>query len=160
MAERLSRFGVGPKIVAAVFVCAIAAWFVSNEFPRLCLIPALRSPVVRAFAWLLVGFGLVLWLAGAVTVMRAYDRDELVTSGPYAIVRHPMYSAWIVLIMPGLTLLTTSWPLLAAPLAAYAVFKRLIHREDEYLAKRYGRRYLDYRLRVHEIIPVPQFRRT
>jgi protein-S-isoprenylcysteine O-methyltransferase Ste14 len=159
MGERLSRFGVGPKIVSAVLACAIAAGVLTREFPRACLVPALRHPVVAALGWALVGAGVAMWLAGAVAVMRAYSRDELVTSGMYRIVRHPMYAGWIVLILPGLTLLTTSWPLLLAPLAAYVVFKGSIGREDEYLAKRFGRSYLDYRASVNEIIPIPRFDR-
>ena len=159
MSERLSRFGVGPKIASAIAIAAVAALFLSREYPEICLIPAARHPVVTALGWLLAGAGVALWLAGVVVVMRAYNRDELVTTGVYRIVRHPMYSGWIVLILPGLTLISTSWPVLAASLAGYAVFKRSIHREDEYLAKRFGGKYLDYRARVHEILPIPRGRR-
>lgn len=159
MGERLSRFGIGPRIVGAVLVCAIAAAGLSYEFPRVCLVPALRQSAVAAIAWALVVAGVAIWFAGAIVVMRAYDRDELVTTGVYSLVRHPMYAGWIVLILPGLVLLTTCWPLLAAPLAAYVIFKRSIRREDEYLAKRFGRSYLDYRGRVNEMIPIPRFDR-
>jgi protein-S-isoprenylcysteine O-methyltransferase Ste14 len=38
----------------------------------------------------------------------------------------------------------------------YAVFKLLIHREDEYLDRRFGQAYLDYRARVNEVIPLPR----
>jgi protein-S-isoprenylcysteine O-methyltransferase Ste14 len=131
------------------------AGIASYEYPLVFLVPALRHPSVETFAWVLIAIGVLMWLAGAATVMRAYNRDELVTSGVYAVVRHPMYAAWIVLILPGLTLLTTAWPLLLAPIVGYTVFKMSIYREDEYLAKRFGRSYLDYRGRVNEIIPIP-----
>jgi protein-S-isoprenylcysteine O-methyltransferase Ste14 len=160
MGERLSRFGAGPKIASATVVAAAVAGIASYEYPLVCLVPELRYQAVAAFAWLLIAIGVVMWLAGAVTVMRAYNRDELVTSGVYTAVRHPMYAGWIMLILPGLTLLTTAWPLLLAPLVAYAVFKQSIHREDEYLAKRFGRGYVDYRARVNEIIPIPRLRRN
>ena len=158
MGERLSRFGAGPTIASTAVICAVLAGIASYEYPLVCLVPALHHPVIEAFAWVLVAIGVVMWLAGAVTVMRAYNRDELVTSGVYTVVRHPMYAGWIVLILPGLTLLITAWPLLLAPLAAYAVFKQTIYREDEYLAKRFVRNYLDYRARVNEIVPIPRFR--
>jgi protein-S-isoprenylcysteine O-methyltransferase Ste14 len=98
-----------------------------------------------------------MWMTGVVTVMRAYNRDQLVTSGVFALVRHPVYGAWITLIFPGLALLTRSWPMFISPLIAYALFKRLIHREDEYLEKRFGQAYLDYRRRVNEVIAIPRF---
>jgi protein-S-isoprenylcysteine O-methyltransferase Ste14 len=79
------------------------------------------------------------------------------TAGVFALVRHPLYSAMIVLNLPGIALLTRSWPLFLMPLVAYTVFKLLIHREDEYLDRRFGRAYLDYRARVNEVIPIPRF---
>jgi protein-S-isoprenylcysteine O-methyltransferase Ste14 len=88
--------------------------------------------------------------------MRAYNRDELVTSGIFAFVRHPIYSAWIVFLLPALALFTASWPFLLMPVVAYTVFKRLVHREDEYLLDRFGQSYRDYRARVSEILPIPR----
>jgi protein-S-isoprenylcysteine O-methyltransferase Ste14 len=98
-----------------------------------------------------------MWLTAVISAMRAYNRDELVTSGIFAVVRHPVYSSAIVLTLPGIALLTRSWPLFLTPLVAYAVFKLLIHREDEYLERRFGQAYLDYRARVNEVVPLPRF---
>jgi len=89
----------------------------------------------------------------AASVMKAYHRDELATGGILAWSRHPIYAAWIVLLLPGLMLFTRSWPLLLTPLAAYAAFKSSIHEEDDYLAERFGRDYRDYRARVPELFP-------
>jgi protein-S-isoprenylcysteine O-methyltransferase Ste14 len=44
-------------------------------------------------------------------------------------------------------------------LVAYTIFKLLIHREDEYLERRFGQAYLDYRARVNEVVPLPRFGR-
>jgi protein-S-isoprenylcysteine O-methyltransferase Ste14 len=63
-----------------------------------------------------------------------------------------------MLIFPGQALLARSWLMLLAPLIAYAIFKRLIGVEDEYLAKRFGQTYLDYRRRVNELVPIPRLR--
>jgi protein-S-isoprenylcysteine O-methyltransferase Ste14 len=105
----------------------------------------------------LMAIGLVLWAAGVVTLTKAYNSDQLVTSGAFALVRHPIYAAWIVLVLPGLALFTGSWPLFLTPVIAYVIFRRLIHVEDEYLQERYGQAYLDYRGRVNEVIPIPRF---
>jgi protein-S-isoprenylcysteine O-methyltransferase Ste14 len=69
---------------------------------------------------------------------------------------HPIYSAWIVFLVPALALLSRSWPVLLTPFVAYAVFKLFIHREDEYPQKRFGGAYLAYRAQVNELIPVPR----
>ena len=61
------------------------------------------------------------------------------------------------MVSPGLALFNRSWPMLITPLIAYAIFRRLDHREDEYLEQRFGQAYLDYRRRVNEVIPIPRF---
>jgi protein-S-isoprenylcysteine O-methyltransferase Ste14 len=126
-------------------------------WPDACL---LRWPPYAVFATaggILLALGVPMWLTAAISVMRAYNRDELVTSGVFALVRHPVYSSAIVFNLPALALLTRSWPLFLTPLVAYAVFKLSIHREDEYLERRFGQAYLDYRARVNEVIPIPRF---
>jgi len=95
-------------------------------------------------------------VVAARTEITGYNNGQLVTSGLSALVRHPIYSAWIVFILPGLILLTRSWPLLFNPFVAYFVFKLRIHCEDEYLEQRFGQAYLQYRGRVNELIPIPR----
>ena len=88
--------------------------------------------------------------------MAAYNSDKLATAGLFGFVRNPMYAAWIVFIIPGLVLLTRSWPLLLTPLVAYSAFKLLIRRENAYLEKRFGDAYRRYRVEVNELFPWPR----
>ena len=138
-------------------VCAVAAWYATRAWPEVCLLHWAPQAVLTTLAGILLALGAPLWLAGVITVMRAYHRDQLRTSGVFALVRHPVYSAWIVFLFPGIALLCRSWPMLVASLVAYAIFKRLIHREDEYLRRRFGQAYLDYRAQVNEVCPFPWF---
>jgi protein-S-isoprenylcysteine O-methyltransferase Ste14 len=156
MDERLSRWGIGPRISTSVTAYGLVAGLLTYKFPGVCLLAPLHHLAMVTLAVILLTTGVAMLAVAGSTVMRAYNHDQLVTSGVFAVVRHPVYSAWIVLILPGLTLLSCSWPLLLAPLVGYAVFRVLIHHEDEYLHNRFGQSYLDYRLRVNEIIPIPR----
>ena len=157
MEKRLSRWGIGPRTFGPSLVFTGVVWAVTRAWPEVFLVPDV-NPGIRMAGLVLMALGFFLWLAGVVTVMRAYNRDELVTTGPFALVRHPVYSAWITLIFPGLTLWTGAWLLLLVPLTAYGIFRRLIGREDEYLEQRFGQSYREYRARVNEILPVPRWR--
>ena len=159
MEKRISRFGVGPLTFLPSVAFTVAAWKVTAAWPAVCRLRGF-SPAIETAGVILVGAGLALWLTGVVTVMRAYQRDELVTSGAFALVRHPVYAGWITLIFPGLALLARSWPMLLTPLVAWSIFKSLIHREDEYLERRFGKAYIEYRVRVNEVIPIPRFWRS
>ena len=157
MEKRLSRWGIGPRTFLPTVAYGLVAWAATRAWPDACL---LRWPPYAVFATaggILLALGVPMWLTGAISVMRAYNRDQLVTSGVFGLVRNPVYSAMIVLNLPGIALLTRSWPLFLMPLVAYAVFKLSIHREDEYLERRFGQAYLDYRARVNEVIPIPRF---
>jgi protein-S-isoprenylcysteine O-methyltransferase Ste14 len=153
MDVRLSRWGVGPRIAVSAIIYATLAALATHHWPEACLVPALAHPVFRAVAAVLLVVGLPMWVAGGIAAMRAYNQDELVTTGVFGVVRHPIYASWIVFNFPGLALLTRSWPLLLTPLVGYGVFKALIRREDDYLLKRFGKAYLEYRGRVNEVLP-------
>jgi protein-S-isoprenylcysteine O-methyltransferase Ste14 len=153
MEKRLSRFGIGPRVAVPSAACALAAWWATRTWPAIFSLP-LHAGALGA---VLLALGLLMWLSGVVTVMRAYNRDELVTSGVFALVRHPVYAGWITLGFPGLALLARSWLILLSSVVGYIIFKSLIHREDEYLEQRFGQAYLDYRGRVNELIAIPRF---
>jgi protein-S-isoprenylcysteine O-methyltransferase Ste14 len=157
--KRLSRWGIGPKTFVPSITYTIAAWAVTRAWPGVLRFGA-APRLFETVGAVLIAMGLALWLSGAITVMRAYGRDQLVTSGPYALVRHPVYAGWITMVFPGLALVCRSWPMLLAPFVAYAIFKSRVHVEDEYLERRFGRPYLDYRVRVREVLPIPRFGRN
>lgn len=155
MNVRLSRWGIGPYIALASVPYAVVAEAITNRWPQFCQVLLVPYGVFAAMAAVLLIAGISMLVIAARAVTRAYNSDQLVTSGIFALVRNPIYSAWLVFIIPGLALLGRSWPLLLTPVIGYAVFKRLIHREDEYLRQRFGKTYLDYRAQVSELIPIP-----
>jgi protein-S-isoprenylcysteine O-methyltransferase Ste14 len=66
--------------------------------------------------------------------------DKLATTEIFGLTRNPIYSAWIVFIIPGLVLLSRSWPLFPTPVMAYMIFKARIGRQNEYPEMRFKRR--------------------
>jgi protein-S-isoprenylcysteine O-methyltransferase Ste14 len=97
--------------------------------------------------------GITLLVFAITSMTRGHSGGRLVTSGVFALCRHPLYAAWIVFIIPGITLLTRSWLLMITPLVAYTAFKLLIHEEDNHLRLRFGPAYLDYGNKVNELMP-------
>jgi protein-S-isoprenylcysteine O-methyltransferase Ste14 len=76
---------------------------------------------------------------------------ELVTTGGYAHVRHPIY-AGAVLLLAGYTLAWSNWTLaLLAGLAALIFFKAKARREEAWLSARFPG-YESYRRRVRRMV--------
>ncbi|MDP3898022.1 MAG: isoprenylcysteine carboxylmethyltransferase family protein, partial [Mesorhizobium sp.] len=86
------------------------------------------------------------------TVMPHRGADHLVSEGPYAFTRNPIYLGNTML-MIGVGLASgILWFLLFAILAAMATQKLAIEREERHLELRFGKRYRDYRKKVRRWI--------
>jgi protein-S-isoprenylcysteine O-methyltransferase Ste14 len=82
-----------------------------------------------------------------------YEDHELVTTGPYAIVRHPIYASLLAILAATLSLLTPwQWALLSLALFVAGTEIR-VATEDGLLASRFGNDFEEYRKRVKAYVP-------
>ena len=77
--------------------------------------------------------------------------NELVESGAYGRVRHPIYSG-VVLAALGWSLLSGSWPAAALSLILAVLFDAKSRREEDWLSEAHPE-YAAYRLRTRRFIP-------
>lgn len=82
------------------------------------------------------------------------DGHELIRSGPYAIVRHPIYASMLaVLLATGIVL--TPWRLFAAALVVFLIGTEIrVQTEDNLLASHFGSEFSEYRKNVSAYIPM------
>lgn len=108
--------------------------------------------VLHILSHLLI-LGGILLLASAWRVLHAaQQRGALATAGPYSVVRHPQYDAFI-LIMTGFLL---QWPtiltLLMFPVLV-VMYVRLARREEEEIQRQFGAVYERFALRTPRFLP-------
>ncbi|MFS8035574.1 methyltransferase family protein [Xanthobacter sp. AM11] len=136
----------GGGLIAALVLGALAPSF----WPGL-----LAGPAVRAGGALVAGLGISLDLWAIVTLHRARTNilphrpaDRLVTHGPFALTRNPIYLGNTLLLL-GLGLaLANGWLVAAAPLAALATDRLAAQREERHLAAKFGPQFAAYAARV------------
>lgn len=81
------------------------------------------------------------------------DSHRLVTSGPYAVLRHPIYAAIFGFLL-SIGILTADWvPTLAASVVYIAGTEIRVRAEDRLLEGRFGGEFDDYRARVKAYLP-------
>ncbi|PYN20885.1 MAG: hypothetical protein DMD76_22995 [Candidatus Rokuibacteriota bacterium] len=100
---------------------------------------------------MLTGLGLRLWAAGhrdEPRVFPARPPTRLVTTGLYALMRHPVPLANL-LTGVGVALIAENGPaLIVLPAALMAMYRITVPLDDAWLAERFGRAYIDYCARV------------
>ena len=76
----------------------------------------------------------------------------LITAGPYLFSRNPMYVS-VTFMYTGLALwFAVFWALLLLPIVIVAVRYYVIAGEERYLERKFGKAYLDYKVRVRRWI--------
>ena len=85
--------------------------------------------------------------------LEIWKGHRLVTTGPYRYVRHPMYTAFFMM-MAGQLLLTSNWFVgLFGIISFVIIYIYKIPREEMMLKEEFGQSYSDYRENTKKIIP-------
>jgi len=110
------------------------------------------------FPLVLLGEALRLWgvaYAGEYTRARDVNIPQLVTDGPYAFIRHPLYVGNLLLVL-GFCVIGWAWMpwmLLVAFVLFWVQYYFIIQVEEEHLAEAFGEEYGSYKASVSKYIP-------
>jgi protein-S-isoprenylcysteine O-methyltransferase Ste14 len=122
------------------------------------LSPAPVGPVMGITSVFLAaaGAGLAIWARAHLSKnwgipMAVKQKPELVTSGPYKFVRHPIYTGFILALIGSALASGTVWIFLLLPMCAYFVFSAFI--EEKVLAMEFPARYPEYKKRSKMLLP-------
>ena len=84
--------------------------------------------------------------------LKLQAQHQLITHGPYQWVRHPIYTA-IMLVAAGIGLISANGLILALPLAFAVFFVLRVPREEAMLTSAFGGQYQAYQQRTGRFIP-------
>jgi protein-S-isoprenylcysteine O-methyltransferase Ste14 len=124
---------------------------------RLRFVPLSALSGWTGVAIVAAGFAFTIWArvhlganwSGIVTVKRDHT---LVTSGPYAIVRHPIYTGLLLAFAGTALALGELRGVLAVALAAASLWRKL-RLEERWMTEQFGDAYQRYRCRVRALVP-------
>jgi protein-S-isoprenylcysteine O-methyltransferase Ste14 len=111
---------------------------------------AFAAAGLALFAWMFRHLGLNVT---STSMPRAHA--TLVTSGPYRWIRHPMYSAALLLAIAA-TLFTASLPVLLGGLAMFVLLAARSGIEERRLVEKFGDAYRTYQSRTGRFVPRPR----
>ena len=165
IAQRRAVSRRGATVRTAGGLAALAPYFFWVPYLVIALRPGPELEVPQALQWVgvalsVLGVAFSLW--AIVTLGRHYDLvlevhqdHELVRRGPYALVRHPVYTG-LALHFAGLCLATGNLLLIVGTLlVSYPAFYVRARAEETLLRERFGAEYEKYAQDVPMLVPLP-----
>ena len=152
----LPIMGVGPAYVISIILLSGLSIFADAthlHLPRPTSAPLEIFLFIVGLLFILSGL-LIYFLAIKAKITSSIKENTLVTHGIYAVVRNPIYSAWLF-ICTG-TLFLYGNPYLA--LLLFSIFWLSLtilmkYTEEKWLTKLYGESYLEYCKKVNRCLP-------
>ena len=153
--KHLPILGVGPMYVITIILMTV----ISITLSATGIIPVITF---ANFQWIFILIGILCFIIGITLWLKAViiDRldahiikNELVTTGVYAYVRNPVYSAFMF-VCTGVLLIYGNLVLLVLPIIYWGFMTVLMKlTEEKWLEDLYGKEYVQYRRRVNRCIP-------
>ncbi|WP_343790271.1 isoprenylcysteine carboxylmethyltransferase family protein [Dokdonella soli] len=140
-------------------IAALLLWLRTPPDCFLCgrILPATSTTYFSGVAVIAVGLAFSIWArvhlgrnwSGVVTLK---ENHELVRSGPYALVRHPIYTG-LLLGFVGTAIARGEWRGVLAVAMAFVALWRKLRLEERWMIETFGDAYLRYRAEVAALIP-------
>lgn len=151
--NHLPVFGVGPYVIGLILVITILGFVLSIHY----VLPVFKSNlfILSVFGFLLIVIGTIFWLSANVSsnIDSNIKNNQLVTTGIYSKVRHPIYAAFLYAIT-GSILIFDNLFLLFLPVIYWLFLTVVIkYTEEKWLIEWYGDYYLLYSKKVNRFIP-------
>ena len=135
--------GCLPKALLGNFIVGAAALLASIFLGGPKIYISLHTGII-VFCVLLVPYIILTWWS-IWALARGGKNGALVTSGPYALSRNPMYAAVIFILNPALGILFRSWLLFLAVVPIYFIWQKFVRAEEKGpLIAKFGQTHAEY----------------
>jgi protein-S-isoprenylcysteine O-methyltransferase Ste14 len=156
------REGLWARVFGYMFFLLLAAvvvhlWFLGGNLRRFAF-PAPDWLRWAGFALGITSVGLFAWTHVVLgrfwsSYLQLRPDHRLITAGPYARIRHPMYSAIVGWLM-SLGLVAANWTSFAFAALAALNFLLRIQGEEKMMLEQFGDEYREYMKRTGRLLPV------
>jgi protein-S-isoprenylcysteine O-methyltransferase Ste14 len=129
----------------------LVAGIAANFFVPWHLFPSSWIGHVVGWPLVLAGLALAAWAVTAARMVDIEHPDSIITGGPYAYTRNPMYVGWTAIYLGVTFAVNTSWPLVFLPIVLALIHLEVL-REERRLGELFGPTYIEYRHRTRRYL--------
>lgn len=135
--------GSGDRIMLLTLPFLVIGLILNIMFPSVFSVGG-PSTALTLISILFLIPGVVLWLWSVALILTRVPQKKLITNGPYALLKHPLYTAVALLVLPWLGFLFNSWLGLLVGIVLYIASRMFSPAEEEGLAKTFGPAWDEY----------------
>jgi protein-S-isoprenylcysteine O-methyltransferase Ste14 len=135
--------GSGDKIALATAPFLLAGVALNIAYPGAFSVGGPPVPVLVVCAIVLVA-GVTVWLWSAALIVTQVPSGKLITSGPYCVVCHPLYTGVALLVLPWAGFAANTWLGALAGIVMYSMARSFAPAEEAALAKAFGAAWQRY----------------
>ncbi len=139
--------GSGRKIGLFTLPFLAAGIILNILFPKVFQVGG-PNEILKWISFAILIPGVVIWIWSVVLILVKVPRHELITTGPYALVLHPLYTGVALLVLPWFGFLLNTWLGLLVGLVLYAGSRLFAPEEEKILARIFGESWEQYRRKV------------
>jgi protein-S-isoprenylcysteine O-methyltransferase Ste14 len=139
--------GSGDKIILFTLPFLIVALILDFTFPFVFEAGG-PPPVLKVISLVLSSLGVVIWIWAVALIVTKAARGELITTGPFAWVKHPIYTGVSLLVLPWAGLFFNNWLGVPVGIAMYAGSRIFSPEEERVLSQAFGEAWSAYGRKV------------
>jgi len=138
--------GAGDRVIAGMLPVAAAGIAANIIWPGVFRMGFGTGGLIAGIVFLALGGPLWSWAVGQILI--DVPRGRLITTGPFSLVLHPIYTFVALLVIPGVGLVLDTWVGFAIGVALYVSSRIFAPSEERQLARDFPNEYPAYRARV------------
>ena len=96
------------------------------------------SKVLKVVSMIILIPGVTIWIWSVVLILTKVPKKELITSGPYRLVKHPLYTGVALMVLPWVGALVNTWLGALIGMVVYVGSRLFSPEEEEILAETFG----------------------
>lgn len=100
--------------------------------------------ILRVISIVVLIPGIIIWIWSAVLILAKVPRTELITNGPYSLVKHPLYTGVALIVLPWVGFLFDTWLGVLIGIGLYIGSRIFAPEEEKTLSKTFGATWDEY----------------
>jgi protein-S-isoprenylcysteine O-methyltransferase Ste14 len=135
--------GSGDRIMLLTLPFLVVGLILNILFPSLFSVGG-PSTVLRVISIVILIPGVTIWIWSVVLLLTRIPKGELITEGPYSLVKHPLYTAVAFLVLPWLGFLLNTWLGVVIGIVLYVASRLFSPEEEKALSQAFGTTWDEY----------------